>query len=83
MVISLCKNINKFIELKGLFKMKQEQLSIVVEGVIKSHPEARGEYLAGKEKYLAFFLGEVLRKAHDVPAQAALNEIKSQLKRSH
>lgn len=59
--------------------MGHEQLSIVVEGVIKSHPEALKEYLAGKERYLAFFLGEVVRKAHGVPAPTVLKEIKSQL----
>jgi Asp-tRNA(Asn)/Glu-tRNA(Gln) amidotransferase B subunit len=52
----------------------EKDLSQIVEKVLKENPENLKKYLAGKEKILSLFVGEVMKKTQSKVNPKLVNE---------
>jgi aspartyl-tRNA(Asn)/glutamyl-tRNA(Gln) amidotransferase subunit B len=70
------KTASQIINEKGLAQITDEKdLNQIVEKVLKENPENLKKYLAGKEKILSFFIGEMMKKTQGKANPKLVNEI--------
>jgi aspartyl-tRNA(Asn)/glutamyl-tRNA(Gln) amidotransferase subunit B len=66
----------EIISSQGLVQITDDaEIESVVDVVIKSNPSQFGEYCAGKEKLLGFFVGQVMKKTDGKANPTQVNEI--------
>lgn len=70
------KTASQIINEKGLAQITDEKdLNQIVEKVLKENSENLKKYLAGKEKILSLFVGEVMKKTQGKANPKLVNEI--------
>ena len=66
----------QYIEEKGLVQISDESaLEGMIEKIISQHPKEVGDFKAGKEKLLGFFVGQVMKETKGKANPKLLNEL--------
>jgi aspartyl-tRNA(Asn)/glutamyl-tRNA(Gln) amidotransferase subunit B len=70
------KEVDRIIQERGLKQLSDtDELETIVDDIIAGNPRQVDEYRGGKEKVLAFFVGQAMKATHGRANPAALNEI--------